>query len=96
MECERVVSKWKLYEVSLVSVPANPDALLSAVRKGYVTAGAVRKFARIEVPDEAAPITVEKRTAPRVIRVEVPSVGPDMVREAIAKEIARIRGRVWG
>jgi HK97 family phage prohead protease len=95
MECERVVSKWKLFEVSLVSIPANPDALLSAVRKGYVTRAAVKQFDKIDVPAEAAPIVVEKRVAPHVIRVDVPRVGPDMVSEIVSKEIARLRGRVW-
>lgn len=95
MDCEKVVSKWKLFEVSLVSIPANPEALLSAVRKGYVTREAVKAFAKIDVPEEAAPIAVEKRNAPRVISVQVPRIAPDMVRAQVAKEMARLRGRVW-
>lgn len=38
---KRVYSKWRLMEVSVVSVPANQDALIMAVSKGLVTRAAL-------------------------------------------------------
>lgn len=92
--CRRVISKWKLFEVSLVTIPANPEAVLTAVRKGYITPAAAKAFARIDVPAEAAPIAITKREV-RKVSVTVPAVGPDMIREIVAEEMARARGRVY-
>jgi len=39
---KRVFSKWNLLEVSVVSVPANQEALVTAIQKGVATAEAVK------------------------------------------------------
>lgn len=91
-DCERVISHWSLHEVSLVSVPANQEALLTAIRKGYVTREQVRSFLAIDVPEEPSEATVAKR---HVVSVRVPAVAPGDVGRIAADEIARVRGRVW-
>jgi len=84
-DCQRVISRWKLHEVSLVAVPANPEALVTAVHKGLVSRSAAKRYGNVDVP------------APRrhVVRVSVPSVGIDDVRRIARDEVARIKGRVW-
>jgi len=39
---KRVFSKWTLFEVSVVSIPANQEALISAVEKGIVSSASVK------------------------------------------------------
>jgi len=51
----RVYGKWKLLEVSVVSLPANQDAIITAVRKGLVTAAAVKRFG-VTVPERPVEI----------------------------------------
>ncbi len=43
-ECKGVYSRWNLHEVSVVSVPANQDALIVAIQKGSVTANQCKEF----------------------------------------------------
>lgn len=87
----RVYGKWKLLEVSVVSVPANQDAIVTAVRKGLVTRDAAKAFG-IVVPD-AAIAPVVRRTYR--VSVSVPQMG-DMDRARIVREeIARARGRIY-
>ncbi len=43
-ECKGVYSRWNLHEVSVVSVPANQDALIVAIQKGSVTAKQCKEF----------------------------------------------------
>ena len=51
--CRRVYGKWKLLEVSVVSIPANQDAIVTAVRKGLVSADAAKGFG-VMIPQRAA------------------------------------------
>ena len=51
----RVYGKWKLLEVSVVSIPANQDAIITAVRKGLVSASAVKRFG-VVVPERPVEI----------------------------------------
>ena len=39
---KRVFSKWTLFEVSVVAIPANQEALISAVEKGVVSSASVK------------------------------------------------------
>jgi hypothetical protein len=39
---KRVFSKWTLFEVSVVSIPANQDALINAIEKGIVSSASVK------------------------------------------------------
>ena len=87
----RVYGKWKLLEVSVVSVPANQDAIVTAVRKGLVTSDAVKPFG-ITVPESAIAPQV-KRTYR--VSVGVPQIGQaDRVR-IVRDEIARARGSIY-
>lgn len=53
-DCRRVISKWKLLEVSAVALPANQEAVAMAVSKGLITRdGAKSMFGKSgEVTDE--------------------------------------------
>ena len=88
---KRVYGKWKLLEVSVVSVPANQDAIVTAVRKGLVTSDAVKPFG-IAVPDAA--IVPQVRKCYRV-SVDVPQMGQaDRVR-VVREELQRARGSIY-
>jgi HK97 family phage prohead protease len=90
-DVRRVFSKWKLLEVSVVSVPANQDALISAVRKGFVTESAAKRFGSIATPQPAPPV----QPVPKyVVSVRVPAFGTDAARRLVADEIAKARGRL--
>ena len=82
-----VYSRWKLLEVSLAPLQSNPDALITAVKKGIMSPVAAKRFFGIETP---------KRT---VITVGVPSTGtkraPINVEEVVKREIARAQGRIF-
>jgi len=87
----RVYGKWKLLEVSVVSVPANQDAIVTAVRKGLVTRDAVRPFG-IAVPDAAIVPAVRKTYR---VSVGVPQLGhADRVR-IVREELQRAQGRIY-
>jgi ribosomal protein L11 len=86
----RVYSKWKLLEVSVVSVPANQDALITAVQKGYVTRTAAERFGRVDVPAKIAVPDVRKYA----IAVKVPAIGREIATRIAREEIAKARGRI--
>lgn len=78
--CEQVYSKWELLEVSLVSIPANQEALIYAVEKKA----------------KHKPVPVVKPTHARhVIDVRVPLVGADQVKSIASREISRAMGRLF-
>ena len=83
-----VFSKWRLLEVSIAPIPANPDAIISAIRKGLVDGRAAKRFLGVE----------EQRHR---ISVEIPAEGlspkprrPITVDDIVRREIARARGRI--
>lgn len=86
---KRVFSKWNLLEVSVVSVPANQEALVTAIQKGVATAAAVKALGIEPSIDQTAQ---PERTMHRVI-VSVPAVGIDDVRHAARVAMAKARGR---
>jgi HK97 family phage prohead protease len=49
---KRVFSKWTLYEVSVVAIPANQQALISAVEKGVVSSASVKALG-LNIEDKA-------------------------------------------
>lgn len=87
----RVYGKWKLLEVSVVSVPANQDAIVTAVRKGLVTRDAIAPFG-ITVPD--VPVPAQVRATYR-IAVAVPAIGKADRARIVRDEIARARGSIY-
>ena len=85
----RVYGKWKLLEVSVVSIPANQDAIITAVRKGLCSPAVAKRFG-VTVPDAPAPIRRSYR-----VSVAVPALG-DLDRVQIVRdEMARARGRLY-
>lgn len=89
---KRVFPKWKLLEFSVVPLPANQDALITAVSKG-VSRAAIKSVLGVDVPEPPAP---EPRRVvyfcpPIVHRVDVAGA----VRKAVAETMARIKGRPY-
>jgi len=82
-----VYSRWKLLEVSLAPLQANPAALITAVKKGIMSPVAAKRWFGVETP---------KRT---VVTVTVPSTqtkrAPINVEEVVQREIARAQGRIF-
>jgi hypothetical protein len=84
-----VYSRWKLLEVSLAPLQANPDALITAVKKGMMSPVAAKRWFGIDAP---------KRT---VVTVSVPvpstkdAARPIDVDEVVRREIARAQGRIY-
>lgn len=73
---KRVFNKWKLLEVSIAPLPANQDALVTAVGKGLVTPMQCKKFLGCDVPVEKPQVRVRMKhrielTAPRCAKQEI-------------------------
>ena len=84
----RIFSRWKLLEVSLAPLQANPEALITAVKKGLCSPVGAKRWFGIEVPkrivvtvDVPARSTVDKRK-------------PMDVDAIVRREIARAKGAV--
>jgi phage head maturation protease len=84
----RVYSKWKLLEVSIVSLPANAEALVTVVQKGLVTRAALASLG-CAVP-ECAPALPP--TTKHTIAITLPALGSDDVAAAARLAIRRARG----
>lgn len=86
---ERVISRWRLLEVSLAPLQANPEAVITAVRKGLCSPEGAQKWFGIDPP---------KRT---VVTVEIPAPSSGarsrsmMVSDIVEREIARARGSLY-
>lgn len=84
----RIFSRWKLLEVSLAPLQANPEALITAVKKGLCSPVGAKRWFGIEVP---------KRI---VVTVDVPARSTEQRRKPIdvdaivRREIARAKGAV--
>jgi HK97 family phage prohead protease len=84
-----VFSRWKLLEVSLAPLQANPEALITAVKKGVMSPTAARKFFGVEAP---------RRT---VVTIEVPApstrrkAAPIDLSEIVRAELARAKGSIY-
>ena len=83
-----IFSRWKLLEVSLAPLQANPEALITAVKKGLCSPVGAKRWFGIEVP---------KRI---VVTVDVPARSTEQKRKPIdvdaivRREIARAKGAV--
>jgi len=84
-----IFSRWKLLEVSLAPLQANPEALITAVKKGIVSPIAAKRWFGIEAP---------KRT---VVSVSIPApstekpAAPIKIETIVEREIARRKGRLY-
>jgi HK97 family phage prohead protease len=87
-----IYSRWKLLEVSLAPLQANPDALITAVRKhmkaGDISPAAARKWFGVELPARVViPVTIP-------VRSSAPARKPIDFAGIAEREIARLRGAV--
>lgn len=89
-EVQTVFSRWKLLEVSLAPLQANPEALITAVKKGLVSSVAAKQFFGVEPP---------KRT---IVTIDIPAPrstarksAPIDFSEIVRREIARSRGSIY-
>ena len=83
-----IFSRWKLLEVSLAPLQANPDALITAVRKGLVSPIAAKQFFGVEPP---------KRT---IVSISLPDSSakkrePIDIDGIVRREIARRKGSIY-
>jgi HK97 family phage prohead protease len=84
-----IYSRWKLLEVSLAPLQANPAALITAVKKGVMSPTACKRWFGVEAPRRivvSVPIPAPSRAK---------SAPPIKIDEAIARGIARARGRLY-
>jgi len=89
-EVQTIFSRWKLLEVSLAPLQANPDALITAVKKGIVSSVAAKQFFGVEAPKRTV-VTIELPAA----RSTVAKPAPISVAEIARREIARARGSIY-
>jgi HK97 family phage prohead protease len=86
-----VFSKWKLLEISVAPLQCNPDALVSAVKKGAVTAAdAARWFGYSEPQRHRVVVPIPARTWATVARGAAET--PIDVKGITRREIMRARG----
>jgi len=85
-DVQRVYSRWELYELSLVGIPANPEAVVTALVKGHITEGQAKTFYGGDLP---------ARPSRHTIRVSVPSVGSSEIEREVRKELARASGQIF-
>ncbi len=84
-----IYSRWKLLEVSLAPLQANPEALITAVKKGIVSPVAAKRWFGVDAP---------KRV---VVTVNVPAAStrakraPIDLDSIVRREIARAKGSIY-
>ena len=84
----RIFSRWKLLEVSLAPLQANPEALITAVKKGLCSPFGAKRWFGIEVPKRIV-VTVDvpaRSTAQKRKPIDVDAI--------VRREIARAKGAV--
>lgn len=85
-----VYNKWKLLEVSIAPLQANPDALISAVRKGAVSRADAERWLgyaepkRVQIVVPCPAVGAFDRRAKRAAPIDTNAI--------VAREIARARG----
>jgi HK97 family phage prohead protease len=89
--CHTIFSRWKLLEVSLAPMQANPNALITAVRKGLMSPVACKRMFGFDTPKRVI-ITVPCPAKPaRSTKSRVEPKLDDVVAVAIARRLGRIR-----
>jgi HK97 family phage prohead protease len=108
-ELRRVITKYKLAEVSLVSVPANQDALITACMKSADLIPLIKKTFNIDIAVQPAtptvvvpppaPIPVVTTATPpvqkRIIVSHVVYQTTETVKDITAKAIAQATGKLY-
>lgn len=95
-EVTRVISKWSLYEFSIVSVPCNQDALITSVKslidKKEITEADAKLIFNIEIKKEKEEKTIEiKEPVSLVLNIKKSK----SVDKKIDLEIKRLRGQIY-
>jgi hypothetical protein len=89
---KQVYSKWKLLEVSVVSIPSNQEALINAVSKGIVTTASLKALG-CNVPSvKLAPVVVEPKPVHRV-QIVMPAFVQSDITDAAKVAISKMRGQ---
>jgi len=95
---EKVVGKWNLLESSIAPMPANQDALITAVGKGIIHSATAKAVWGIQPPK------AQKKTARRRAMIVVPAmpkakakpkIRQAQVEKAVAAAIAKRCGRIY-
>ena len=90
---KQVYSKWKLLEVSVVSIPSNQEALINAVSKGIVSTASLKALG-CNVPDHVklAPVVIEPKPVHRV-QIVMPAYVQSDITDAAKVAISKMRGQ---
>lgn len=84
----RIFSRWKLLEVSLAPLQANPDALITAVKKGIVSPVAAKQFFGVEAPRRISIVVpVSASTAKPRKPINIDGI--------VEKAVGRARGSIY-
>lgn len=98
-----IYNRWKLLEISLAPLQANPEALITAVKKGLCSTKNAKALFGISVEESQPrqPLRVEITVPRKKIKVEI-AVGssrgadrPITMKTLVRQEIARARGKFW-
>ena len=88
---KRVFNRWKLLEVSLAPLPANQEALITAVDKGLVDGVLVKKFLGVDCPAKKV------YTKKHIIRLKESSFDRERVEleKEVKRQVARHTGQIY-
>ena len=89
---KRVYSKWKLLEVSVVSIPSNQEALINAVSKGIVSTASLKALG-CSVPDVVPMPAIVESKQMHSVRIVMPAFVQSDVADAARTTIAKMRGQ---
>lgn len=84
-----IYSRWKLLEVSLAPLQANPAALITAVKKGIMSPTACKRWFGVEAPRRvvvSVPVPAHSRAK---------SAAPISIDAAVLRGIAKARGKLY-
>tara|TARA_S200002703_G_scaffold157676_1_gene166206 strand:+ start:1521 stop:2186 length:666 start_codon:yes stop_codon:yes gene_type:complete len=89
---KRVFNKWKLLEVSIAPLPANQDALITAVGKGLVTPMQCKRFLGCDI-EESRPKVVLRRK--HRIELTAPKCAKQEIQKSVERTIAKKMGKLF-
>ena len=89
---KQVYSKWKLLEVSVVSIPSNQEALINAVSKGIVTTASLKALGCNVPLVNLAPVVTEPKQIHRV-QIVMPAFVKSDIADAAKVAISKMRGQ---
>lgn len=82
-------SKWNLLEFSVVSIPANAEALIDAVDKGILSQKSAKRYFDLDMPDKPKPKRIKVYMAQPIRRSRMSM--DEMVDRAIEKRLGHLR-----